>query len=237
MPMAEWPGSFYFGDYWAAYRGAAGDNVPHAHATLQLTFALHGELVVEAENGEARLGTSLMVRPRVRHRLKPHPQVLLLLIEPHTQLCRSLLNTRENADIQVVPESTASKIDPQTDLASCLAPLITETSSVRPALDARLQKAIDWLDTLSEDPPLSAVAAHCEISLSRLRALATQELHVPLSKWILWRKLRRAAKEVAAGSDLASAALAGGFADQAHFSRTMKNLIGVTPGMATETLQ
>lgn len=232
--MTEWQGAFHFGDYWAAYRGPAGDNELHSHATLQVTFALVGDLRLTARDGATQSGRSLMVRPSTPHRLERHEQVLLLLIEPQTPLCRSLLDMMGSADIADLPKSVAAEIDLGAPLTACLDHVSAATPPAPQALDPRLQQAIDHLESAAEEFPLAVVAKRSGLSESRLRALATEELQVPLSKWVLWRKLRRSAEELATGADIASAALAGGFADQAHFTRTMKRLIGLTPGMAAE---
>jgi AraC-like DNA-binding protein len=58
--------------------------------------------------------------------------------------------------------------------------------------------------------------------------LATQQLGVPLSKWVLWQAIRISAQS-ALSMSLAEAALAGGFADQAHFTRSARKLFGLTP--------
>lgn len=232
--MTEWQGAFHFGDYWAAYRGPAGDNALHSHATLQITLAIEGDQVVMADDQTVHSGKSLMVRPNTLHRLERHDQILLLLIEPQTPLCRSLLDLMGNADIAELPVSAAADFDARAPLPSCLDSVAAATGPPPQALDPRLQQAIRYLESAPEDLPLIAVAEHCGLSESRLRALAAEELRVPLSKWVLWRKMRRSAEELAAGADLASAAFAGGFADQAHFTRTMKKLIGLTPAMAAE---
>lgn len=232
--MAEWQGAFHFGDYWAAYRGPAGDNAPHSHATLQITLAVEGDQVVMADDHTVHSGKSLMVRPNALHKLERHDQILLVLIEPQTPLCRSLLDLMGNTDITELPKSVAAELDARVPLPSCLDSVAAATGPPPQALDPRLQQAINHLESAPEDLPLAVVAEYCGLSESRLRALAAEELRVPLSKWVLWRKLRRSAEELATGAELASAALAGGFADQAHFTRTMKNLIGLTPAMAAE---
>jgi AraC-like DNA-binding protein len=58
-----------------------------------------------------------------------------------------------------------------------------------------------------------------------------------LSQWLLWRKLEQAALAISTGASLAEAAHAGGFADQPHFSRTMRRMFGLTPGAAAIALR
>ena len=73
-------------------------------------------------------------------------------------------------------------------------------------------------------------AKAAQLSPSRLRAIAQAELGLPLTQWIVWCKVARAGRALARGENLAQAAAAGGFADQAHLTRTMRRTFGVTPG-------
>ena len=68
--------------------------------------------------------------------------------------------------------------------------------------------------------------------MSRLRALSQTQFGVPLSKLVMWGKVRSACLAMARGASLADAALDAGFADQAHLTRTMSDVIGLTPGEA-----
>jgi len=109
----------------------------------------------------------------------------------------------------------------------------------RQGSDSRDIRLVTALETLAENPgkvSIEDAAAIVELSVSRLRALAQKELGFPLSTWVLWRKLERAAQSLASGMDLAHAAIAGGFSDQAHFSRTMRRIFGITPMSARHSL-
>jgi methylphosphotriester-DNA--protein-cysteine methyltransferase len=79
------------------------------------------------------------------------------------------------------------------------------------------------------DIPLPSLAADIGLSPQRLRALARQQLGMPLARWRVWTRLRRAAESLQSGRSLADAATAAGFADQAHLTRQMREMMGLTP--------
>ena len=84
---------------------------------------------------------------------------------------------------------------------------------------------------------MAEVAGSVDLSPQRLRALARRELGMPLPRWRAWVRLRRAAEALVAGSSLAEAALEGGFADQAHMTRWMREMMGITPRTALAALR
>jgi len=93
-------------------------------------------------------------------------------------------------------------------------------------LDSRLAFVIE---ALPEAGRLDGLAADVGISASRLRALANDNLGVPLTQLRLWSRLARAIAWLPYGTT-ATAATAAGFADQAHFTRTARRFLGRTPG-------
>lgn len=102
-------------------------------------------------------------------------------------------------------------------------------------LDIRLLEA---LSALSDDSvPLRAVAAQVGLSAQRLRALARRDLGMPLTRWRVWMRLCRAAQAVQVGQSLADAAVTAGISDQAHFTRQMHEMMGLTPATILPLLQ
>jgi len=73
------------------------------------------------------------------------------------------------------------------------------------------------------------LSARVGLSPQRLRAVARETLGMPLARWRVWARLRRAAEAIVAGRPLADAAVTAGFADQAHLSRWMREMMGLTP--------
>ncbi|MFD7455419.1 helix-turn-helix domain-containing protein [Kitasatospora sp. NPDC059827] len=102
-------------------------------------------------------------------------------------------------------------------------------------VDARLRAA---MEALADDRvALPGLAAQVGLSPQRLRALARRQLGVPLARWRIWLRLARAADALGEGCTLAEAAVAGGFADQAHFTRQMREMTGLTPSQVLPVLR
>jgi methylphosphotriester-DNA--protein-cysteine methyltransferase len=53
----------------------------------------------------------------------------------------------------------------------------------------------------------------------------------------VWVRLRRAAEALRAGQSLADAAITAGFADQAHLTRRMREMMGLTPAAVLPVLR
>jgi AraC-like DNA-binding protein len=101
----------------------------------------------------------------------------------------------------------------------------------RQADDERVQRALHTLDQqLSGKVSAQSLAQAAHLSLSQLERLFVSQLGVPVRRLVMWRRLRRALDLALNGHTLTQAAHGAGFADSAHFSRTMKQLFGVTAG-------
>lgn len=103
--------------------------------------------------------------------------------------------------------------------------------------DVRLERALSALDRqLTGKVSAEALACTAHLSLSQLERLFTRQLGMPIRRLVLWRRLRIALQLTLAGSTLTEAAHGAGFADSAHFARTMKHLFGVTAAASLRQL-
>lgn len=233
----EWKGEFYIGDTWLAYRGRAADNRPHAHATLQLTLSLGSEISISVGDHRIMSGSALCVKAGKRHFLHPSDNVVLVLIEPQSQLARYVQRFVADDDISSIESSFLDQIDWNGPLDSLFKRLELDPNKVDAEMDFRLTGALKFLRSAQLKGAISAAAKSCGLSEPRLRVIAQEQLGVPLSKWLIWQATRRAAQAMAQGASLADAAYAGGFADQAHYTRTMRRIMGITPLQALQAGQ
>jgi AraC-like DNA-binding protein len=223
-----WNGVFEFSDTWARYSGPISESVTHAHVALQVAIASHGSVEVEAAQRIYR-SKVLLVLPMVSHRTMPgQNSVIFLFVEAQSGLGRAL---RSRCTDLV---TDAAELHPFAhDVAALERRLCVERL---PPLDRRLAAALAMLEA-GGSGSIRSTATKVGLSPTRLRDLARTQLGVPLARWLLWRKLVCAGRTMAQGSPLAQAAIEANFADQAHLTRTMKRMFGITPTSALNSLR
>lgn len=228
----RWSGEFLFEDCWAAYRGPAGDNAPHAHAALQLTLAVEGIVTLRDGSGHRHEGTALAIRAGAIHVLEPCESVVVLLCDANSAAAVVLHSLLREAEIVEAPAAVAQLFPARGPLAT----LLSAFPPPREPIDPRLRSAMDFLDE-APGRRIGDAALYCGLSPPRLRAVARRNLGVTLGNWQNWRMLRRAGMALARDASLVEAASEGGFADQAHFCRTMRRMTGLTPTAARTPLR
>lgn len=207
---------FAIGEGYAVYRGPTSTGTLHRHAAFQIMIGMGDELGVVDGADLTHRAAALVVPPMRRHCLLATPDVLTYFVEPHCAFADQL-REHHGDGITAAPELQGLSED-----------------DVRPAghrgsgdLDPRLIQA---LNTLADSTiALPELAAEVGLSPQRLRALARQQLGMPLARWRVWTRLRHAAEALQRGRSLADAATEANFADQAHLTRQMREMMGLTP--------
>ncbi|MCX5197892.1 AraC family transcriptional regulator [Streptomyces sp. NBC_00249] len=218
---------FAVGPGHAWYRGPSGHGGAHAHAAFQLALAVGGEggevEMVDA-SGVHHRSAVLVVPPMVRHRLLPVPELLTFYVEPHCAFA-DRLRERCADGITAAPALRGLRVEE----------VRRATGQPSAVLDGRLVAALDVL--ARGRPAMPEVAASVGLSPQRLRALARRQLGMPLARWRIWQRLTGAAEALREGLPPAEAAAVGGFADQAHFTRQLREMTGLTPSAVLPALR
>ena len=89
---------------------------------------------------------------------------------------------------------------------------------------------MEQLDAQLDAPPgLEALAGQIGISPSRLRHMFKEQAGLPISRYVLWMRLRTALLHALEGASMTESAQAAGFSDAAHFTRTCRQMFGLPP--------
>lgn len=218
----HWQGRVTFEDRYVRFDGGTGDNRPHSHVAIQVVIG--ADCRVELANGRQFVGPGIVVRPHVPHRLLPLAQGRVYLVEPTSDIGAALLASLPDEPVQLVD-------DIQRRLDRLLDARLAEP------IDPRLQAAINLLSgpaALQND--LAGIARKVGLSPERLRAIAARQLGMTLAGWRRWAAVRRACEAMIDGATPAEAALLGGFSDQAHFTRTTRSMLGITPAALAQVV-
>ncbi|MFB7257019.1 helix-turn-helix domain-containing protein [Streptomyces nojiriensis] len=206
----------------------------HRHAAFQLVLAPRGGAALAGPDGRVVRGAALLVPPMTAHRMLSAGDLLTVFVEPHSALADRLRGRcGPGSGIVAVPE--LCRLD-EAELGRAAA-LPSEGLDPRLLAAAALLEGRDGPEGPAELVPMDLVAARVGLSPQRLRALARQQLGMPLARRRIWLKLRRSAEALEEGRSPAEAAAAGGFADQAHLTRRMREMIGMTPAAVLRVMQ
>jgi AraC-like DNA-binding protein len=104
------------------------------------------------------------------------------------------------------------------------------TDDALPPIDARLACVLEFINRALGDGalPLAHAARAAGLSVERFRHLFAERVGLPYRRYLLWRRLALAVTAITSGASATCAAHEAGFADAAHFARTMKAAFGVS---------
>lgn len=225
--------------------GRAQGEVPaHAHHAVQVVVALEGTVAIRGAGGPWRRCGGLVVRPDALHSFDCSGALgAMLFVDPEsnegTWLRSSLLE-----EIAIVPDARLTSSvgalrtfveRPLEGLAveSLIRQLVQALSPGAPPMrrmDPRVTAVLSGVHA-SDDLRISLPAAADKacLSASRFAHLFRQQMGLPFSRYMLWRKLTRAMVLIGSGETIAAAAHAADFADAAHLTRTFYQMVGMAP--------
>jgi len=218
----------------------------HAHHAIQVVVALDGAVAVCGPDAAWRECRTLVVRPDAEHSFDCNGALgVMLFVDPESAdgawLCGSLRDA-----ITILPEARVDAVVPDLralvehpDEVSDVAALVRRcVQALRPGpapvrrLDDRVTNVLAAIRA-SDDLRISLADAADKAFLSptRFAHLFKEQVGLPFSRYMLWRKLTRAMVAIGSARTLAAAAHAADFADAAHLTRTFYQMVGMAPSV------
>ncbi|SEQ00326.1 Methylphosphotriester-DNA--protein-cysteine methyltransferase (N-terminal fragment of Ada), contains Zn-binding and two AraC-type DNA-binding domains [Solimonas aquatica] len=223
--MQDWTGTIYLGAEWALFVGQGGATPLHRHLAHKLVMGLDGELEVNWASGERRHGRIALVKAGSLHRVTaPGRRIGLYYADAGAFAHSGLPASRQLREL--------FRLCRRLDLGAGEAPTVVQQlqPDMQEAADARVLKAVDALRR-DQDLALPMMAPRAGVSPRRLRQLFSASVGGTPVRYRRWWRLRLAAQQLAQGERIVDAALAAGFADAAHLTRTFVEMLGITPGV------
>jgi AraC family transcriptional regulator len=216
----------------------------HAHHAIQIVIALDGCVAICGRDHGWRESRGIVVRPDAEHSFDCNGALgVMVFVDPESSE-GAWLSPSLGQDITFVPESRLDSLVPEVrafverpDELEDVAALVRGcVQGLRPGpaptrrFDSRVTTVLDAIRG-SDDLRMSldtAADIAC-LSPTRFAHLFKDQVGLPFSRYMLWRKLTRAMVAVASERTIAAAAHAADFADAAHLTRTFYQMVGMAP--------
>jgi AraC-like DNA-binding protein len=220
-----WPGQ-------ALYAGPSLNLAPHSGSVWCLAVGTDGPLTVATADGVTRTAHSVLIPPRLTHKLTCHGTGLVSgYLEPTSERADASrhkfgewrgqvgVHHADEGRLQFTPTDDESASD-WLDLAA---------PAARRRIDPRIAAAAN---KIRHDPAATIssreLALEAGLSESRFLHLFRDELGTSLRRYRLWVRLTHAGKAIAAGDNLTTAAMKAGFASPSHLADRFKATFGLS---------
>jgi AraC-like DNA-binding protein len=177
----------------------------------------------------------VVVNPYHRHRLLRCEGLLTILIEPESvspEMMRDERWTRGNNANQRwlarIERGFADWTQLGTIPACSIDEMVFGETLMTRNLDPRIAAVVDRIAScpFGHRSSVTALAALTDLSNSRLSHLFREQFGIPIRSFRAWKRARRAIALTVSEPVLLRAALDAGYADEAHFSRSMRKYFG-----------
>lgn len=225
--------------------GSARGIVPtHAHHAIQVVIALDGCVAIRGKGDGWCESRGVIVRPDAEHSFDCNGALgVMVFVDPESSE-GAWLSASLRHDITPV---AATRLDAMAPALRAFADQPDETDDVaalvrgcvqglRPGLvptrrfDARVTTVLTAIREADElRMSLDTAAGLACLSPTRFAHLFKEQVGLPFSRYMLWRKLTRAMVAIASERTIAAAAHAADFADAAHLTRTCYQMVGMPP--------
>lgn len=242
----------FFSTGYFIYLGRAVDTVVHEHHAIQIALSLEDKIEV-ISSGSVIKYKAVIIDSDEPHECRTYDNTFLLIsIDPECKIGAGLKKSYLSGQkITTLPETMVE------ELLEDIKPLLESNTSADPLfntilhflqklsntgeteeMDERIMKVLDILKQPGIEPlKIESLSAVVYLSPSRLIHLFTEQVGIPIRKYILWARLLRALQYIFDGYPYTDAALEAGFSDAPHFNRTFKRMFGQSPSFLLQNSQ
>lgn len=216
---------------------------PHAHHALEVILSKDLSTTV-THRGKCYISRGIILKADAIHETYTEGSALFIYFDPESSFARQFNHLFKGLQIILLSDDDSRRIIEFVEKAmldssfeSTVKEFLSRTLLVdhtmhtfKRIVDDRVLKAISFIQqNLHRVVPMKELTEAVCLSDSRLFHLFKMEIGIPIRKYILWCRVRKALKLVIDGSSLTQAAQIAGFADVAHLNRTFVKFFGVSP--------
>lgn len=225
----------------------------HAHHAIQIVVAVDGEVAIRGQGEASHKGTeewcrgaAVIVRQDAVHSFNCNGALgAMLFVDPESAEGTWLGNSLKR-DITIFSgprlassveelgrfiEQPLESLEIGQLIRHCVQALSPGAPPAR-RMDPRVTTVLNVIRA-SDDLHISleSAAEKAFLSPSRFAHLFKEQVGLPFSRYMLWRKLTRAMVAIASERTISSAAHTADFADAAHLTRTFYQMVGMAPSV------
>lgn len=232
-----WSGKVLLWEDHGLFFGSAGDAALHESPAIKVCISLDGPFGLRTpENQDWSEYNAAIIAAGQPHAINGRGEKMaMLLLAPEGELGRKLVGV----GIENVSDAPLPLLDrfEETGLTGETAngiyhDVVNAVAGNRPpaSLDPRVAQSIEWIREGREQGIIvGEIASGVDLSESRFSHLFTEQVRVPVRRYLLWLRLRDALHLLAGGGSLTETAHEAGFADSAHLTRTFRTSLGIAP--------
>lgn len=222
------------------------DTDHHSHNYIQITIGLEHDFLMTIEE-QLLAVKGIILDSNTCHKLYGRQRwQFYVLVNPESvfgerlkrtflqESCYSVIAADQGARLQQLIIRTLPAIHSSSDyikfMLSFKKILNLNDTVLDHALDDRIQEVLTYIDQQSlQQLSVKHLSQQIYLSESRLSHLFKEEMGISLVSYILHHKLENAFRYIFKGLTITEAALEAGFSSSSHFTRSVRDKLGMTP--------
>jgi AraC family transcriptional regulator len=237
----------------ALYLGTPLQTTTHVAHAYKIYIAIHGRFDLLLDR--SRRWTSLhavVIAPDRPHKIVGDTAIVALVyLVPETPAGHRISRYYSRLDAFVPPQHFVADLIPRlqkiweqsccheeaSQVSSDICSDVLPTPRINVSFDRRVVSAIEYLEEqLGRRVTIAELASAVALSPSRFEHLFSEQVGIPVSRYLLWARLRKALGMIPLGKPLTEVAYRVGFADSAHLSRTFRRMLGIAPSTILKSI-